>query len=1294
MFQPRPLPLLEHQRPVSFDTSREREFYEYLPPSCLNEPLQHFDDNTRSTDFTPRSPSDSVLTAFAQLGALRLNAQRALISLFGQHEQHILAESTRTLSLQDDADHTIRDELWIGNCTMSYNRGFIKPSMGLRSPSPETKEPVWVVPDLTQDEEFKNHPDVTSYPSVRFLASTPIISPKGVMIGAYTVLDDAPRGSLDPTINKFLSDMAITVMDYLVAVRGRSQHLRAERMIVGIGSFLEGKGSLRNSWLDATGKSDYMKDEQGDKPEGSINKIQQEKQVSDGVSESMRKSGRKSSSIRSHEERVCKRRSKGTTKDRHLPLRPLPETTSESSMNPTGCLDSKNDLQSQLGEAFSRGANIVRESIEVEGAIFLDANFGSRGAFVSTENSDHESSGQNSHSSTSGDERQIRGPSDVNASHHTTANAEDSGKDTSKPCRILGFSTTYASSVNDQLSGDNRIAISEPFLAGLLRRYPQGKIFNFFEDGSISTSETSDRNFKPFQGNIEQPKGESSSSKRSKKYKRTRKAILRQDAETLLQLAPESRSIIFSPLWDSHKGRWYSASIAWTQVRHRVFTSNDELSFLFAFGYSMMAEVHRLGSVFSEQSKSSLLAGLSHELRSPLHGIFGMADLLNTSAMNTLQRGFVHTISSCAFTLLGSINQLLEYASIKNLRATSASAQYLGGPSKEKLLKAGQDSQRLEGDEKAYVQMAALIEDAVETVFAGYSFFNGLQFPVDGANDGPFFGAGRFDTPGGVQIILDTARISDWNFLTLSGAWHAILTNIVGNALKFTQHGFVHVSLDVDPVTTIQNGDVHRSKIILTVKDSGCGIGTEFLQKEIFTAFAQEDDMTIGNGLGLNITQRLVLSLGGSIQIDSQRGVGTEVRVSVDLDHILTDSISTAEPLTTQEISTDLSLASAKDLVRDKKVGLFGHWSLDSSSSLRSSLQELCKVCFQMNVYIVSPSQSDSSDCDFYISSFESLTNGDLDIESFVPSPVIVICPSPRIAHSMFVEFRKQGNDGIVEFISQPCGPRKLAKTFEICSKRRQQGVATTVVTDAHPIDIPNAPIATELRESESDSSLALPDPESSGQFSPDDTESKDSESPPDEPELHIAPETSTAAILLSGGDSTAPKLDGVHDLSEPQQDLATTVLIVDDNDINVRILVEFMKRLRCKYAIAFNGLEALEFFKANSPSIAVIFMGQSHITLILMSVYFSANPLADISMPVMDGIESARRIRGFEQKIGITNPVRIIALTGVAQIDLQRDAIGAGMDFFLTKPARMKSLVPLLEGTGAFAGGLVNSSE
>lgn len=64
-----------------------------------------------------------------------------------------------------------------------------------------------------------------------------------------------------------------------------------------------------------------------------------------------------------------------------------------------------------------------------------------------------------------------------------------------------------------------------------------------------------------------------------------------------------------------------------------------------------------------------------------------------------------------------------------------------------------------------------------------------------------------------------------------------------------------------------------------------------------------------------------------------------------------------------------------------------------------------------------------------------------------------------------------------------------------------------------------------------------------------------------------------------------------------------------------------------------------------------------------------------------MDGLEATRRIREFEKTLETQSPVRIAALTGVAQADMQRDAIGSGMDLFLTKPVRLKSLLPIIKG-------------
>jgi len=617
----------------------------------------------------------------------------------------------------------------------------------------------------------------------------------------------------------------------------------------------------------------------------------------------------------------------------------------------------------------------------------------------------------------------------------------------------------------------------------------------------------------------------------------------------------------------------------------------------------MMAEVHRLNSVFSEKAKSSLLAGLSHELRSPLHGIFGMTDLLNTSVMNTLQRGFIHTISSCAFTLLGSINQLLEFASIKDLRATSVASRYTGGPNKAQLVKTVGDSPPGEDHEEASVELAAVVEDAVETILAGYTFFNVLQYPVDTTHGGKFFQLGRFDTPDAVQVVLDIAGLSNLRFLTLSGAWHSILTNIVGNALKYTQKGYVHVSLNAEPVTSLESGEVVISNLTLTVRDSGCGIGPEFLRNDLFSAFAQEDSMTTGNGLGLNITQRIVHSLGGIVEINSQQGVGTEVKVSVDL-----EQVSTAEFPSQYGISAASPLTPAKDLVCAKTVGFIGHWSSESDLAVRSSLQKLCQKGFLMDVHLISSPQPNLHEYDFYILSFKSFSNGNLDIKAFGPSlrkrassPVIVLCPSPRIAHSMFAESRKHPNADIVEFISQPFGPRKLAKAFETCLERLEKENDVAVNEDSRASsETPNALRPSEDKEADIDTSLDAPAPLSTGHSSVESIWSDYFGTPLHQQDSYFIPKVHPAPIIESSEESTVPNPLDTNDLSSQcrQHDSSrTTVLIVDDNDINIRILVEFMKKLKCNYATASNGLEALEFFEANAPSIALIFMGKYHLS-------------------------------------------------------------------------------------------------
>ena len=116
--------------------------------------------------------------------------------------------------------------------------------------------------------------------------------------------------------------------------------------------------------------------------------------------------------------------------------------------------------------------------------------------------------------------------------------------------------------------------------------------------------------------------------------------------------------------------------------------------------------------------------------------------------------------------------------------------------------------------------------------------------------------------------------------------------------------------------------------------------------------------------------------------------------------------------------------------------------------------------------------------------------------------------------------------------------------------------------------------------------------------------------------------------------------------------------LLVDDNPINIKILVSYMKRLGHPYHTASNGLEAVNAFRESLGYYKAIFM--------------------DISMPVMDGFEATRLIRECEKQHDLRQ-CQIIALTGLASASAQTEAFGSGIDLFLTKPVRLKELGQIL---------------
>ena len=134
----------------------------------------------------------------------------------------------------------------------------------------------------------------------------------------------------------------------------------------------------------------------------------------------------------------------------------------------------------------------------------------------------------------------------------------------------------------------------------------------------------------------------------------------------------------------------------------------------------------------------------------------------------------------------------------------------------------------------------------------------------------------------------------------------------------------------------------------------------------------------------------------------------------------------------------------------------------------------------------------------------------------------------------------------------------------------------------------------------------------------------------------------------------------------------ALNCLAVDDNPINLRLLRTFVDKLGHRHVLAANGLEAVEAYKAaqtpESPSQAA--EDFARIDVVLM----------DINMPIMDGLEATRQIRAHEIRNNLPK-VTIIALTGVADSEIQQEANSSGINLFLIKPVRLADLEVILKG-------------
>ena len=653
------------------------------------------------------------------------------------------------------------------------------------------------------------------------------------------------------------------------------------------------------------------------------------------------------------------------------------------------------------------------------------------------------------------------------------------------------------------------------------------------------------------------------------------------------------------------------ATEQWNRTTGRIIRDTQGQPFeIRAFVKDISSEYHQAAvlkkakdtAVAASKAKSEFLANMSHEIRTPMNGVLGMAELLDESDITDRQRDYVKVITRSSEALLTIINDILDFSKI--------------------------EANAFELD-----PMPFNLRDAIEDVTALLSIKAQEK---------------------GLELIINYPSHVGRGFIGDAGRIRQVITNLMGNAIKFTDEGYVMVR--VDTVETASG----ETEIKIYVEDTGIGIEQEKLAT-IFEKFTQADGSTTrlygGTGLGLAISRKIVNLMDGDITVQSTLGKGSTFSFNLHLpaDEISEDIIVNKSELRGKRVLIVDDIEVNRNILRER----LDNWGMASISA---------KDGFKAMVAL---DDADKAGTPFDLILLDYLMPGMNGMElaqlisgnqKFQQIPMLML--SSVCQHVAAPKLRETN---IAAYMVKPVRETQL---FDAMSKVFTQHTApmqkTAPLAPPAPITPPLAPATPPIETSgaaESITPLAAID--ASKRYAID-TLSEieavlDSLSSRTSPAMSV-PEPMAEPIAKP---ETAPNNAAVTPQPvQTYQDTANiqdtvNILVAEDFPLNQDVVGLMLQDSHYVPVFANNGQLAVDEYKRNPNKYAAVLM--------------------DISMPVMDGYEASEIIKSI-QKLSGTQPIPIIALTGHALKHDRAKCLDSNMDDYLTKPVKQLDLLTVLD--------------